>query len=84
MAPYAETVPIIKARLSRTSFTVEKNPFGFMSWVDSKISCFLKGGRSVLESHNCQRISRGHLLWKRVSRKGHRCMVFGKLPVGAV
>jgi hypothetical protein len=31
MALYPEAVPIIKARLSRTSFNVEENPFGFMS-----------------------------------------------------
>lgn len=31
MASYPEPVPIIKARLSRTSFKVEENPYGFMS-----------------------------------------------------
>jgi hypothetical protein len=31
MAAYLEPIPIIKARLARTSFKVEENPFGFMS-----------------------------------------------------
>jgi hypothetical protein len=31
MALYPESVTIIKARLSRSSFNVEENPFGFMS-----------------------------------------------------
>lgn len=31
MASYPEPVPIIKARLSRTTFNVEENPFGFMN-----------------------------------------------------
>jgi hypothetical protein len=31
MASYLEPVPIIKARLSRTSFNVEEHPYGFMS-----------------------------------------------------
>jgi hypothetical protein len=30
-AHYPEPIPIMRARLSRTSFNVDENPYGFMS-----------------------------------------------------